>query len=114
MKKNSFTKATLFFLTLAVCFSLPGTMDLAGAAEPALPAVTGEITGLHGTVITLDKSGVYYPISEMRLPAWAKVGEKATLLYERKGYTNYYYKILKPGQKVTTLENPSTAKVEER
>ncbi len=114
MKRNFLRKATLFFLSLAVCFSLLSTTDLSGAAEPALYRVTGQITSLQGTVITLDKNETYYPVSEIYLPAWAKVGEKVSLGCARKGYTNYYYNILKSGQKYTTLENPSSAKMEKR
>ncbi|MBW2094378.1 MAG: hypothetical protein JRI80_05770 [Deltaproteobacteria bacterium] len=110
MKKNCLKKATLFFVTLAMCFSFLSTPDLSVAAEPALHAATGQITGLQGTVITLGQKGVYYPLSEMYLPAWVKVGENASLLYARKGYTNYYYEIVQPGKKFTTLDARATAK----
>lgn len=110
MKKNSLKKATLFLLTLAVCFSFLSASDLTVAAEPALHAATGQITGLQGTVITLGQKGAYYPVSEIDLPSWVKVGKNASLLYARKGYTNYYYEIVQPGQKFKTLNDRSAAK----
>jgi len=110
MKKNSLKKATLFLLTLAVCFSFLSASDLTVAAEPALHAASGQITGLQGTVITLGQKGTYYPISEMYLPAWVKTGQNASLLYARKGSTNYYYEIVQPGQKFKTLDDRAAAK----
>jgi hypothetical protein len=114
MKRDFLRKATLFFLTLAVCFSFLSPIDLSGAAEPVLHRATGQITGLQGTVITLDKKGVYYPVSELRPPAWVKVGEKASLLYAGKGSTNYYYEVVQPGKKFATLEDSTSAKKEKR
>lgn len=114
MKIDCIKKATLFFLALAVCISFLSITDLPVAAEPALHAATGQITGLQGTVITLDKKGVYYPVSDLHLPAWVNVGENASLLYAGKGSRNYYYEVVQPGKKFTTLEDSTNAKKEKR
>ncbi|RLF58318.1 MAG: hypothetical protein DRN37_05170 [Thermoplasmata archaeon] len=108
MKKNSPRKTTLFLLTLAICAFLLGTANLSAAEEPAFHMVTGQVTGLQGTVITLDGKGLYYPISEIYLPSWVKEGESASLLYVSKGYIKYYYEIVQPGQKFTILDDRST------
>ena len=114
MKKNSRRKTTLFLLTLAMMALWVSTTSLPAAAETDLQSVTGQIAGVQKTIITVNDGGVYYPVTEMNLPSWIKVGERVSLLYARKRAKNYYYEVVRPGDQFKTFEDLRKAKMEKK
>jgi hypothetical protein len=100
MKKRCLKKSPFLFIILTVSALLLSMPVLSRAGGPALHTVTGQITDRQGAIITLDKKGIFYPATDMCYPPeWAKVGEKASLLYAWNGYRSCYYEIVQPGQK---------------
>ncbi len=115
MKKRYLKKSSFFFLILTVCAFLLSMPALSLAGDPVLHTVTGQITDRHGPVITLDKKGVFYPATDMCYPPeWAKVGEKASLLYAGNGNRSCYYEIVQPGQKFRIQADTAAAKKQKR
>jgi hypothetical protein len=111
MKKKYLKKLPFFFLILTLCAFLLSIPALSGAGDPVLHTVTGQITDRHGPVITLDKKGAFYPATDMCYPPeWAKVGERASLLYAWNGYRSCYYEIVQPGQKFRIQASAAAAK----
>ena len=66
--------------------------------------VTGEVTNINGMVITLDKTKIFYPAIEINVPDWAAQGSKVSMSYYTKNYKEYYYEIVKPGEKYKVKE----------
>lgn len=113
MKKSRNLKTILVLLGLALCLTMLNT-NTSMAEGTDLLTVTGQIRTIQGTIVTFEKQGVFYPVAELYLPKWAKPGKKASLLYSRKGYSNYYYEMVKPGAKFKTLEEQTKALNEPR
>jgi hypothetical protein len=76
----------------------------ASSASERIMTTTGEETNIKGMVITLGKNNVYYPAIEINVPDFAIVGSKVSLSYHVRNSKNYYYEIVKPGEKFTIKE----------
>ena len=76
----------------------------AQARSKTIMTITGEVTNIKGMVITLDKTKIFYPAIEIDVPDWAIKGSKVSMSYYTKNYKNYYYEIVKPGEKFKVKE----------
>jgi hypothetical protein len=102
---NSGMKKLILFSLMLVSISLSiSTVAFTQSTGEEIMTITGEVTNIKGMVLTLDKSNIFYPAIEVDVPDWAIVGSKASLSYYVKNYKNYYYEIVKPGEKFKVKE----------
>ena len=76
----------------------------AQARSEIIMTITGEVTNINRMVITLDKTKIFYPAIEIDVPDWAIKGAKVSMSYYTKNYKNYYYEIVKPGERYKVKE----------
>jgi len=76
----------------------------AQARSEIIMTITGEVTNIKGMVITLDKTKIFYPAIEIDIPDWAIKGSKVGMSYYTKNYKQYYYEMVKPGEKFKVKE----------
>ncbi|MFZ0449989.1 MAG: hypothetical protein WAL98_12175 [Desulfatiglandaceae bacterium] len=102
---NSGMKKLILFSLMLVSISLSiSTVAFTQSTGEEIMTITGGVTNIKGMVLTLDKSNIFYPAIEVDVPDWAIVGSKASLSYYVKNYKNYYYEIVKPGEKFKVKE----------
>ena len=94
----------LFSLILVSISILIATGMPAQARSEIIMTITGEVTNIKGMVITLDKAAIFYPAIEIDVPDWAIKGVKVSMSYYTKNYKQYYYEIVKPGEKFKVKE----------
>ena len=97
-------RLVLCSLILACIFIVISPDMPAQARSERIMTVTGEVTNINGMVITLDKTKVFYPAIEINVPDWAAQGSKVSMSYYTKNYKEYYYEIVKPGEKYKVKE----------
>jgi hypothetical protein len=101
---NRIRKLILFSLILVSISIVIATGMPAQARSEIIMTITGEVTNIKGMVITLDKTNIFYPAIEIDVPDWAIEGVKVSISYYTKNYKNYYYEIVKPGEKFNVKE----------
>ena len=101
---NRIRRLILFSLILASVSIVISTGVTAQARSEIIMTITGEVTNIKGVVITLDKTKIFYPAIPINVPDWAIEGAKASMSYYTRSYKNYYYEIVKPGEKYTVKE----------
>jgi hypothetical protein len=104
MMKNRTKRLILFSLILASVSIVISTGVTAQARSEIIMTITGEVTNINGMVITLDKTKIFYPAIEINFPDWAVQGAKVSMSYYTKNYKNYYYEIVKPGERYKVKE----------
>jgi len=101
---NRIRRLILFSLILVSISIVIATGMPAQARSEEIMTITGEVTNIKGMVITLDKTNIFYPAIEIDVPDWAIEGVEVSMSYYTKNYKNYYYEIVKPGEKFDVKE----------
>jgi len=101
---NRIRRLILFSLILVSISIVISTGVPAQARSEIIMTITGEVTNIKGMVITLDKTKIFYPAIEIDVPDWAIKGAKVSMSYYTKNYKQYYYEIVKPGEKFKVKE----------
>jgi hypothetical protein len=112
MNNKGIKKLFLISFILVSISILLSTAASAQSTGEEIATITGGITNIKGMVITLDKTNVFYPAIEVDVPDWAIVSSIASLSYYVKNYKNYYYEIVKPGEKFKVKETLEREKKE--
>jgi hypothetical protein len=101
---NKIKRVILFSLILASISIVISTGVPVQARSEKIMTIIGEVTNIKGMVITLDKTKIFYPAIEIDVPDWAIKGAKVSMSYYTKNYKEYYYEIVKPGEKFKVKE----------
>ena len=89
---------------LLLLLAFPSTSVLASERNKSIVTVTGQITQIRGMNVTLNRSDTFYPAIEIKVPDWAVTGAEASLSYYNRDSRNYYYEIVKPGERFPLKE----------
>jgi hypothetical protein len=91
-------------LALAALSAMLVTGLSSWATGGTILTTTGRIVRMEGMVVTLSAIGTFYPVKENQIPDWAMPGARASMSYYIKNGRNYYYEIVKPGEKFAVKE----------
>ena len=92
---------SLILVSISIVLSTGAPAQIRGEI---IMTITGEVTNMNGMVITLDNTKIFYPAIPINVPDWAIVGAKASMSYYTNNYKNYYYEIVKPGERYKVKE----------